>query len=217
MILMNAVTYSRVSTNKQSQESSLERQEEELVKLARLNGFTVIHRVKERASGYEIDRDGIVEILELIKLREINILLIQDETRLGRGNAKLALFHLLHKENIKVFTAINQGEIELSDGDSMVLNIVSVVEEFQRKIQNLKIKRGLQRAMERGYSPVANFGNRQDSPGRGKIDVPIEEIIRLRKNKLTFYEIAATLKGLGYNISKATVNRRYNEYKDDLE
>jgi DNA invertase Pin-like site-specific DNA recombinase len=214
---MNAVIYSRVSTNKESQESSLERQEEELVRLAKLNGFTIIHRIKERASGYEIDRDGIVEILELIKLKEINILLIQDETRLGRGNAKLALFHLLHKEKIKVFTAINQGELELSDGDSMVLNIVSVVEEFQRKIQNLKIKRGLQRAIEQGYSPVKNLRNRHESPGRGKIEVPIEEIIRLRKNKLTFSEIAATLKGLGYNISKATVNRRYKEYKNNLE
>jgi hypothetical protein len=29
---------------------------------------------------------------------------------------------------------------------------------------------------------------------------------------LTFSEIAATLRGFGYNVSKATVHRRYQEY-----
>ncbi|MFZ3587823.1 YneB family resolvase-like protein [Bacillus sp. DJP31] len=214
---MNAVIYSRVSTTKESQESSLNRQEEELIKSAAKNNFLIIRSIKEKASGYDVDRDGILEIMELIKVKDINVLLIQDETRLGRGNAKLALFHLFFKENIKVYTAINDGEIELSAGDSMVLNIVSVVEEFQRTIQNLKIKRGVKRAMDHGYTPSNNFTNHKGGPGRGKLDLPVEEIIRLRANDLTFSEIAVTLKGLGYLTSKATIHRRYKEYMKELE
>lgn len=42
--------------------------------------------------------------------------------------------------------------------------------------------------------------------------MPIDEIVRLRKNNLTFAEIAATLRGFGYDVSKATVHRRYQEY-----
>jgi DNA invertase Pin-like site-specific DNA recombinase len=209
---MNAIIYARVSTNKETQEASLERQVEELNHLAKENGFNIVKTVKEKASGFEIDRDGIIEILDYIKLNKVDVFLIQDETRIGRGNAKLALIHLLFKESIKIFTSINQNEIELSDGDSMVLNIVSIVEEFQRTIQNTKIRRGMQRAIAKGYAPERNLSNLHASPGRSKIEVPIEEIIRLRNNKLTFKEIAITLNGLGYHISKATVNRRYNEY-----
>jgi hypothetical protein len=36
----------------------------------------------------------------------------------------------------------------------------------------------------------------------------------LRHNGLTFAEIAATLSGFGYPVSKATVHRRYREYVD---
>jgi DNA invertase Pin-like site-specific DNA recombinase len=213
---MNAIIYSRVSTERDSQESSLNRQEEELVKLADIYNFSIIKRIKERASGFAVERDGIVEIIELLKSHDVHVLLIQDETRLGRGNAKLALVHMLSKEGIKIYTAINQGEVELSDGDSMVLSIISVVEEFQRSIHNLKIKRGMKRAIENGYSPAKNLNGKRGAKGREKLEVPIEEIVKLRNNDLTFAEIAATLRGFGYTISKATVHRRYIEYiKDD--
>jgi transcriptional regulator len=45
------------------------------------------------------------------------------------------------------------------------------------------------------------------------MEIPIEEIIKLRANGLTFSEIAATLRGFGYNVSKATVNRRFLEHQ----
>ncbi|KAA0547845.1 recombinase family protein [Bacillus sp. BGMRC 2118] len=209
---MNGIIYTRVSTEKESQETSLHRQQEELMQLANLHNINVVTSIKDKASGFDIDREGIFQLIQCIKQQEIDVLLIQDETRLGRGNAKLALFHLLHKEGVKVYTSINQAEVELSDGDSMVLNIVSVVEEFQRKIHNLKISRGVQKAMKNGYSPTRNLDHSNPGPGRGKKEIPIEEIIRLRNNKLTFEEIAATLRGFGYDVSKATVNRRYAEY-----
>ncbi|WP_246939684.1 YneB family resolvase-like protein [Bacillus pinisoli] len=209
---MNAVIYARVSTEKSNQETSLHRQEQELTLLANDLNLNVIKVIKEKESGFEINREGIFEILELIKENRIDVLLVQDDTRIGRGNAKLALIHLFQKEGIKIIASINQGDVELSDGDSMVLNIVSLVEDFQRKLQNIKISRGMQKAMRDGYNPVKNLTNTHNSSGRNKIEVPIEEIVRLRRNDLTFTEITSTLNGLGYNISKATINRRYNDY-----
>jgi DNA invertase Pin-like site-specific DNA recombinase len=214
---MNAIIYCRVSTSKESQESSLVRQEEELVKLANENRFEIVTIIREQASGYELERDGILELLQLIRDKSIEVLLIQDETRLGRGNTKIALLHCIRKENVKVFTVSHQGELQLSEADSMVLQIVSVVEEYQRKIHNLKIKRGMKRAVKMGYKPQKNLKNIGLHGGREKVNVPLEEIIRLRKNELTFSEIAATLRGFGYPISKATVHRRYQEYLDTLK
>jgi DNA invertase Pin-like site-specific DNA recombinase len=209
---MKAIIYCRVSTNKETQETSLKRQEEELTQLASTYHFEIDRVIKEKASGYDFNRDGIFQLLERIRDKQVQAILIQDETRLGRGNAKIALLHCIIKENIKLYSISHSGELQLSESDSMVLNIVSMVEEYQRKLHNAKIKRGMKRAVEKGYKPEKNLKNLGEASGREKIEVPIEEIVRLRKNGLIFSEITATLRGFGYKISKATVHRRYQEY-----
>ncbi|MBG9771139.1 YneB family resolvase-like protein [Bacillus vallismortis] len=209
---MKALIYARVSTNKEQQETSLKRQEEELTAIAAENGMEVVKVISEKASGYEMDRDGVFELLDEIKNSEIDVILVQDETRLGRGNAKIALLHCIYREGVKVYTTAHKGELELSEADSMVLEIVSIVEEYQRKIHNMKIKRGMKRAVKNGFKPQKNLKNQHENSGKERIEVPISEIVRLRANKLTFAEIAATLRGFGYDVSKATVHRRFQEY-----
>jgi DNA invertase Pin-like site-specific DNA recombinase len=209
---VKAVIYCRVSTNKEEQETSLERQREELERLAEQHGFEVAKVIMEQASGYEVDRDGVFDLLSTLKEQQIDALLIQDETRLGRGHARIALLHCIQKEGVKIYTITHNGEMQLSEADSMVLNILSIVEEYQRKIHNLKIKRGMKRAIEQGYRPERNLKHIGENAGRERIDLPVEEIVRLRHNGLTFAEIAATLRGFGYDVSKATVHRRYREY-----
>lgn len=210
---MRAIIYCRVSTDKKTQETSLARQKEELNQLADRYQIDVYRCIEEKASGYEVEREGIFEMLEDFEGGHADCLLIQDETRLGRGNTKIALFHQLAKRNIPIYTVIHNGKLEVSESDSMVLQIVGVVEEYQRKIHNAKIKRGMKKAIADGYNPLKNLSNLNQAPGREKIEVPIEEIIRLRNKKLTFGEIAKTLNGLGYRVSKATIHRRYQEYK----
>ncbi|ATL39673.1 recombinase family protein [Bacillus velezensis] len=214
---MKALIYARVSTNKEQQQTSLKRQEEELSEIAAANGMEVVKVISEKASGYEMDRDGVFEMLDEIKKSHIDAILVQDETRLGRGNAKIALLHCIYRENVKIYTTAHKGELELSEADSMVLEIVSIVEEYQRKIHNMKIRRGMKRAVKNGYKPERNLKNRHENSGKEKKEVPVSEIIRLRANKLTFAEIAAILRGFGYDVSKATVHRRFQEYIADTE
>ncbi|WP_047474797.1 YneB family resolvase-like protein [Bacillus siamensis] len=214
---MKALIYARVSTNKEQQQTSLKRQEEELSEIAAVNGMEVVKVISEKASGYEMDRDGVFEMLDEIKKSHIDAILVQDETRLGRGNAKIALLHCIYRENVKIYTTAHKGELELSEADTMVLEIVSIVEEYQRKIHNMKIRRGMKRAVKNGYKPEQNLKNRHENSGKEKKEVPVSEIIRLRANKLTFAEIAATLRGFGYDVSKATVHRRFQEYIADSE
>ncbi|MBU5267701.1 YneB family resolvase-like protein [Virgibacillus proomii] len=211
---MRAVIYCRVSTDKQTQETSLERQKHELLELAANHQFTIVECIQEQESGYSIEREGIFHLLDLFSDKEADCLLIQDETRLGRGNTKIALFHQLHKLNIPIYTSYHNGKLEVSEADSMVLQIVGIVEEYQRKIHNAKIKRGMKRAIEAGYDPSKNLSNQHKAPGRERKDFPMDEVIRLRQNNLTFAEIASTLTGLGYPVSKATVHRRYQEYQN---
>lgn len=214
---MKGIIYCRVSTKKETQETSLVRQKEELLMLAGQHHIEIVEIIEEQASGFDLDREGVFKIIEITSNQEIDVVLIQDETRLGRGNAKIAFLHWLRKHKVKIFTITDNGEVSLSDSDSMVLDIVGIVEEYQRKLHNLKIKRGMQRAVRNGYDPSKNLSNLHASPGRVKLDVPVVEIARLRNNKLTFHEIAATLRGLGYDVSKATVHRRYKEYMDEKD
>lgn len=211
-----AIIYCRVSTDKEEQSSSLERQEEELIVLAKKMNCEIIKVYKERHSGFDIDRDGIIDILESFEAGEADILLVQDDTRLGRGNTKIALLHQLMKMGIKVYTISNEGEMEASEMDTMILEIVSIVEENQRKLANKKIGRGIQRAISAGYKPELNLSNR-GSGGRSKKEFPVEEIVKLREKKMTFAEIAATIKGFGYDVSKATVHRRYVEHMKEKQ
>ena len=215
--MKQAIIYCRVSTEKETQESSLARQEIELLELAGNLSFHVVKVIKEKASGYELNRDGVFEMLDCLKEEKIDAILVQDETRIGRGNAKIALIHCIQKEQVKIYTYSHKGEMELSESDSMVLQIVGIVEEYQRKLHNIKISRGMKRAVEDGYKPQKNIKRNNQSTGPEKKQVPIQEIVRLRENGLTFAEITASLRGFGYDISKATVNRRYLEYIEENE
>ncbi|WP_332697152.1 YneB family resolvase-like protein [Halalkalibacter lacteus] len=208
-----AIIYCRVSTDKRDQDTSLQRQANELVRLANLHDLEVVDIIEERASGYDVDREGMLTVLARLGEGTIQALLIQDDTRLGRGHAKIALLHQLRKLNVQVLTIQDNGDLSLSEADEMVLEIVSIVEEFQRKLHNSKIRRGMKEAIKNGYRPESNL-KRGSSGGRAKKEAPLEEIVRLRKMDLTFHDIAATLRGFGYDISKATVHRRFQEYRN---
>ncbi|MBU9722648.1 MULTISPECIES: YneB family resolvase-like protein [Bacillaceae] len=214
---MKGIIYARVSTEKESQTSSITRQKNELQHIAEREGINITKIIEENASGYDVEREGILELLSLFKDKKANILLVQDDTRLGRGNAKMAILHQLLKWGVTIYTIEDKGELALSETDTMVLDIVSIVEEYQRKLHNVKIKRGMKRAVNEGYRPEKNLANASASGGRKRKEVPIEDIVRLKEMGLTFYEVAATLRGLGHDISKATAHRRYQEHERKRE
>ncbi|MEK5146797.1 recombinase family protein [Psychrobacillus sp. FSL K6-4615] len=209
---MKSVIYCRVSTEKESQETSLKRQEEELIEFAKLNNYEVEKVFSDQHSGYDIEREGLLDLLDYIKQNEIKAVFVQDETRIGRGNGRMAVLHLLQKINTSIYTLQDKGVINLNEMDTMLLEILALVEEYQRKLHNAKIKRGMKKAVSQGYRPEKNLKTRGNPEGRERIDVPLEEVVRLRNAGLTYEEISMTLKGLGFNISKATVHRRYMEY-----
>lgn len=211
-----AVIYCRVSTDKETQSSSLERQEEELLRYAKEQNYEVKCIFQDKHSGYDVEREGLLEMLDFIKEKEIQALFVQDETRLGRGNARMAVLHLLQKTETDVFSMRDAGPVQLNEMDTMLLEILAIVEEYQRKIHNAKIRRGMRRAVENGYRPEQNLSNRGNPNGQERKEVPIEEIVKLRNRGFTFEEIATTLRGLGFDVSKATVHRRYQEQQERL-
>ncbi|SFJ51822.1 YneB family resolvase-like protein [Thermoflavimicrobium dichotomicum] len=210
---MKAVIYARVSTRKEEQESSLERQREELSAWAKELKLDVVEVISEQHSGYDLAREGLYALFDALKEKGAKVVLVQDDTRLGRGEAKLAIIHQLYRMGCSIFSKQQGGVLELDAGESTVLHIIAKVEELQRKMMNQKISWGMQRAIrEKGYDPSKNLKN-QGMGGRERKEVPIDQIVALKQKRLTFEEIAATLKGFGYDISRATVHRRYKEWE----
>ncbi|AOM83099.1 YneB family resolvase-like protein [Salisediminibacterium beveridgei] len=208
---MNGLIYARVSTEKDKQTSSLTRQVKELTAAAESWGITVENCIEEQASGYDVEREGIFRMMDMVESGNVDCLLVQDDTRLGRGNAKMALIHYLFKHGTEIFSLNHNGQLELSETESMVLEIVAIVEEYQRKLHNAKIGRGMKNAIASGFKPEVNFQGRFNG-GRTRKEVPVEEIVNLKERGMTFHEVAATLRGLGHDISKATAHRRYREH-----
>jgi len=206
-----------VSTEKEAQEMSLKRQEEELEQLAADLSLVHVTTFTDQHSGFDIDRDGLLDLLEFVRDEKIDAVLIQDETRLGRGNARMAVLHLLAKTDTEIYSHSDDGKISLNEMDTMLLEILAVVEEYQRKLHNAKIRRGMQRAVKHGYRPERNLKNRGNAEGRERIEVPVSEIVALRDKGLTYDEITSVLNGLGHDVSKATVHRRYKEYEVEQE
>ena len=212
-----AVLYCRVSTEKNTQQTSLKRQQEELTHYAKSLGFTKLTVFTDQHSGYEVDRDGLLDMLDFMKEQGVKALFVQDETRLGRGNARMAVLHLIQKYEATVYTLNDAGPMALNEMDTMLLEILAIVEEYQRRMHNAKIRRGMRRAVENGYMPQNNLKNQGNIEGRERKEVPVEEIVQLRQKGLTFAEIATTLTGLGIPVSKATVHRRYIEFMERSE
>ena len=61
------------------------------------------------------------------------------------------------------------------------VGLTTIVEEYQRRIHNAKIRRGMRRAVENGYRPQDNLKNHGNHEGRERIEVPIEVIVNLRQ------------------------------------
>lgn len=212
MLILNVAIYARVSTEKKEQQSSLKRQIREINDFCNINNYRVKEIITEKSSGFIKERDGILILLELFKEKIIETVIIQDSSRLGRGNAKMALIHQIHKLDGNIITIEDKGLIALNDLEKMILEILGVIEKYQQKLTNRKISRAMKKAVKNGkYKPEKNLKNR-DLGGRNRIELPISQIIKLRNKGLTFREIAAILRGLGYETSKATVHRRYQEY-----
>ncbi|QBP41398.1 YneB family resolvase-like protein [Paenisporosarcina antarctica] len=212
----SAVIYCRVSTEKEAQESSLLRQEEELRHFAQVQKYFVRDVFIDQHSGYSVEREGLLDMLDFVKIHSITTVFIQDETRLGRGNSRMAILHMLKKLDVQVISLNDGGSICLNEMDTMMLEILALVEEYQRKLHNAKIRRGMRRAVVHGFKPEKNLKNQGNPEGRERKEIPIEEIVKLRQNGLTYEEIASTLRGFGFPVSKATVHRRYTEYKERL-
>lgn len=147
---MRAVLLSRVSTTKDEQATSSDRQVARLEEIARRRGWEIVATFVEQESGRSMKRPAIAEAIELVRRRKADLICVDHLFRFGR-NAKEML------ETVDVLSSIGgafyEAERELDTTGPlgrMLFTILAAVGEFYARNGSQKIKEGLERARAKG-------------------------------------------------------------------
>lgn len=120
--------YCRVSSAENK--NNLERQAERLKEFALAKGYRIQHVVKEIGSGVN---DARPKLINLLKKKDYNILLVEHKDRLTRFGFNYLL--LLSEEHGKVIEVVNSAENEKED---LVQDFVAVIYSFAAKLYGLR-------------------------------------------------------------------------------
>lgn len=120
------VAYLRRSSPKQA--DSLERQRDLVQEYATRCGFTIDRELRDTRPGDEIERrEGLQELLQLVNARQVGVLLVDEWSRLGRGDPDEVAAYIvlpLKKGKVKLHTA-KDGPRDLNGLAGRLLNTLS--------------------------------------------------------------------------------------------
>ncbi|QKG84437.1 recombinase family protein [Kroppenstedtia pulmonis] len=210
---MKGIIYVRNDHDQPEQNAALEKLQE----FAEGMAYQIENIIVESYNVTELERPGLFRLFDMVQSQNIQAVFTRSGSCLGQGETKLATVHQLHRLGCMIYTLESQGEILVEADESAVLYMMEKVDRLQRNWRARKISKGIQKAIkEKGFNPAHNLKNR-GMGGRSKKKVPVEDIIALKEKNLTFEEIAATLQGWGYEVSRATVHRRYREWSQEKD
>src|SRR5829696_8911052 len=89
---MRAIIYSRVSTDAQERDgTSFDTQEQASLDFARAQGWVVIESVRDAASGFSLDRDGIERLRVLLRAGAADVVIAYAVDRLSRNQNQIGV------------------------------------------------------------------------------------------------------------------------------
>jgi DNA invertase Pin-like site-specific DNA recombinase len=147
---MKAVILCRVSTSKEEQATSTDRQLARLEDVARRKGWEVVARFTEEESGRTMNRKAVREALELLRRRRAQVIVVDHLFRFGR-NAKemLETVDLINSMGGALYEAERELDTTAPMG-RMLFTILAAVGEFYARHGSERIREGQARARARG-------------------------------------------------------------------
>ena len=195
------VAYGRVSSQKQADLGSLERQERTLLEAAQPDLVLM-----EVGSGKTTARPKYQQLLELIGRGEVKQVLVADQDRLNRNlTADLELWQLCSAHGTRI-TDLQGREIEFRTADGELLStMVSALNQHRSKAYGQKTKRGLEANRKAGLPAVSSvpFGIKKVFEGRQLVALDVDQDLAhfARERVEKFLEIG-TLNGAMKWINK---------------
>jgi len=158
-------------------------------------------------SGKNLMRPGIQRLIEDVKARQFDVVIVHKLDRLTRRTRDLwELLDEVFGANGISFVSVTEGFDTSTAAGRLVVNVLGAVAQWEREINSERVKEISQRLKERGrsYGPPP-IGKRSvnkhlaDDPHEQKI---ICEARRLRSEGMTLRDIRQSLKEMGYSNRK---------------
>lgn len=147
------VIYTRVSTQEQHTENQLG----DLLRYAEARGFDVIKVFQEKAPGTDTNRKDYKELLEIVRKRKTDIVLVWRFDRFARSTKelieRLEEFRTLGVE----FISYTENIDTTSPAGRVLFTIISSFAQFENDIRSERIKAGMKRIKEQG-KPIGRPG-----------------------------------------------------------
>jgi site-specific DNA recombinase len=148
---MRIATYTRISTDEDRQPFSLRAQAERLDAYARLqDGWRIVRRFTDQASGATLERPGLSRALEEAAAGVYQLLLVYRVDRLSRSVRQLAqVAEELERSKVALRSATEPFDTS-SPAGKMMLQMLGVFAEFERATIVERITAGMERAASEG-------------------------------------------------------------------
>ena len=202
---MKAVIYSRVSTDEQAKEGvSLDNQLQKCRLQAEINDFTIIDEIQDagRSAKSIQGREGLNQVITLVKSKKINAVIIYKLDRLTRNVSDLnMLIQLFNKYNVSLISVRDSLDTQSASG-RMVINLLGVISQWERETISERTSEAMSylKSQGRKVSKHIPFGYRMVDNVIVKDEAEwevVERIHAMREGGASFPEIAKAVNDTG--------------------
>ncbi len=202
---MLAIGYARVSTDRQADRGvSLDAQSAKIVAMATVQGAELLEVVVDSGeSAGTMNRPGLQRILELVRNRKVQAVIVAKLDRLTRSVKDLCgILELFEKRGVALVSVAESLDTSTAAG-RLVITIMSAVSQWEREAIGERTRDALQHKRSKGER-VGNvhYGYRLSGDGKHVEPEPKEqavlaEIRALRARRRSLREVAAALNERG--------------------
>ena len=150
----NTGIYIRVSTEEQVKYGySINAQKDKLLSFSKIKDWNVYKiYIDEGISGKNLERKEVQNLIEDVKNKIINNVLVYKIDRLTRSTKDLIELIELFNKNDCDFNSLNESIDTTTPTGRMFIKIIGLFAEFERETIVERIKMGLERKVKEGYS-----------------------------------------------------------------
>jgi DNA invertase Pin-like site-specific DNA recombinase len=219
---MTAIGYIRVSTEKQAEQGvSLEAQTEKIKAMATVQGVTLAEIIMDGGeSAKSLNRPGMQRLLTLVKLGEVNTVIVTKLDRLTRSVKDLAdLLECFERNSVSLVSVAESLDTKTAAG-RLVLNIMMSVSQWEREAIGERTRDALRHKKANGERVgTVPFGYKLSADGaRLEVNPKEQEVLtkirELRSKTYTLQEIASELNRQGHSTRRGSAWR--HQYIADL-
>jgi DNA invertase Pin-like site-specific DNA recombinase len=212
---MHAVSYVRVSTDKQADRGiSLEVQEQKIRAMAIVQGAELVETIVNGGeSAKSLNRPGMKRLLALVETRQIDAVIVAKLDRLTRSVKDLCgLLELFEKRGVALVSVAESLDTGSAAG-RLVITIMAAVSQWEREAIGERTRDAMRHKRSNGER-VGNiaYGYRLGAGGKQLEPDPAEQTVLtairdLRAGRCSLRKIAAELNARGWRTRRASVWR----------